>query len=386
MNILDEIRKRKLLGIPLSTIFPGGQQTTGPYTNNTAPMTMSPLNPPEAIQPQGLLGLRARQTPHNDALVSYLGNEPKESDYKPGKISKILASIAGFSEGMNKGPGAAYNLTSGLFRQPYERALESHKSRGGRLRELADIEYRTLTDDQKLEIQIAEDQLKKREEARNWLKTQSDVAHSEAQVENIMSQIQNRGLSIQKNERTGELEVVNITNGSRRSLGKFAETPSERRADEHRFFRAEEGIRQAGRITLEGIRNANETELSKLRSRLTQGNELLRQSLDSLSATQQKAAFELAYQQASIDNPELEADDPGQFMNVMRSALDNIRKRATGTNLPYQPITPNVSLPGSSQPQINNSDNEAREALREIGITNPTPAQIQEAKKDLGLN
>lgn len=279
--------------------------------------TPSPLNPPDT----GLSNLRALKTPALDEYRSYLSRAPKREDYQLSGIGKALAAISGFGEGMRGGAARAYETSSAIMDEPYRRASEDYNTQGGRMKELADLEYRGLTDDQKLQVQLAEHNLKLRDQIIKEIKTGSDIKVNDAQIKNLMSQAEQRGWTPQRNELTGQLVMVNSGTGETRTIGQFMQTPEAKKALEFKFFQKEEGVREAGRrsrqedaqahdITMAGIKFGNDKALEKFKQDLSNKN---------LSPTQNNAAFEGAYKQVLTMYPEMKdqlfkTDDNGNLV------------------------------------------------------------------------
>lgn len=385
-------------------------------------ITDSPLNPPDT----GLAALRKRRTPALDEYTTYLGSEPSRKDYQQGKVGKILSSIAGFTEGIQRGPGSGIKTAQALMDRPYQEARSDWESKGGRLKELAGLEYQKLGDEEKLEVKIAADKLAQDKELHDWIKDQKGFELTAAQIDNLKSQIKNRGKSLQKNEKTGNLEIVDIQSGARQSLGQFMESPEQKDLREFGRFRKEEGIRQEGRESLqedrqahdkfmEGLKFSNDKTLAKLKSDLDKANP---------NATQSNAAYEGAMSEVLQENPELKeqlftSNPDGSVTlkdkynnDVYYMMVNAVRQRAakklsqkpeiptsTGRqrtpppmmidtpsdipiiNMPQENDTRNTPAP----PTMNQADQTAIQELAKIGIANPTPEMIAEAKKDLGL-
>lgn len=318
--------------------------------------TPSPLNPPDT----GLSNLRALKTPALDEYRSYLSRAPKREDYQLSGIGKALAAISGFGEGMRGGAARAYETSSAIMDEPYRRATEDYNTQGGRLKEKADLEYRGLTDQQKLEVQLAEHNLKLRDQIIKEIKAGSDIKVNDAQIKNLMSQAEGRNIEFKPNETTGQLEAVNKVTGARMSLGQFMQTPEAKEALRFKFFQKEEGVRQQGRrelqndaqsfsVELEKLRQGNAESLARLRSQLSRGDEKFKKQLEGMTPSAQKTAFELAFQQATLDNPELQEDDPVKFMDAVRQRLKEVRERST-TNKPT--ITENETISAPTVPTV----------------------------------
>lgn len=312
-----------------------------------------PSSPPLVPTDTGLSGLRNRETPRIKDYMDYLGSQPKREDYQAGKVSKILAAVAGGAEGWSKGPTAGVNTFKGLTEMPFIEAQEDWQRKGGRLKELSDLEYRGLNDEQKLAIQMEDYRLKNAENTRQWIELESGLGLKKAQVDNIVNQIKNRGLTVEDNEQTGEKEVVDKLTGIRTSLGKFAESTKDKDTRTRNLFSYQSGVTegrqsrlqedsQLAALNLESIRTLNDSELAKFRSTLGREDETLKRQLEGMTPAAQKTTLELAFQQVSLDLPNLDrTKDPGKFMTEVRKRLKGIRERTDkdiGTNIDDDPL------------------------------------------------
>lgn len=425
MNFIQEMRKRNLLGLG------SGNQTFANPSVITVPgkdiqPRINPLNLPDTSMGSNLSALRLRETPDIQAYKDYLKTEPNRDNYKTGKVGKILAALAGFSEGYKTGsPGAAYATTKGILDRPYEEDLARHDRKGGKLKNLAEMEYQSLTDNQKLQVQIAEQEIKVRDQLIKEIKTASDIELNDAQIKNVLSQAKNRGLTVQKSEIDGQMYVIDQNNKSITPLGKFAESVGEVDTRKRNMFSYEHGIQQKGRESLQS--NAQAHDRSMLSQRFANDASLVRlkDSLDDKthSPAEQTSAFNLAIDQVTQQRPELigkifKIGEDGKYqLNVDANGLPlnpdaynmftEAVKQTQGTilgeqnnparlfpnyfgsqnNTPTMPqVSSPVAQPSNVMPNVNiNNDQEAIQALAEIGITNPTPEQIAEAKRDLGI-
>lgn len=282
------------------------------------PYVPSPINPPDT----GLISLRSRKTPAMDEYSGYLANAPRREDYQTGKIGKVLAAIAGFGEGYtSKSPARAFDTTRGIIDRPYEEASTEYARHGGRLKELSELEYRSQGDEAKLELEIGKAGLANRKQILDEIQAASGIKLNEARVKDFESRINQRGETIQKNEVTGQLEVVNTVTKVRVPLGQFMQTPEAKADLEHKFFNKREAVQQKGReklqgnaqahaVKMEGLRFGNDKNLAKFRQEL--------QNNAPLSPTQSNAAFDGAYQEILTLYPDMkdrlfEADANGNL-------------------------------------------------------------------------
>jgi hypothetical protein len=366
MDELQRLRLRNIFGkvqeLPQGQINTTGIFAPSPYrTPNWNPNV---VNPPDT----GMAGI-LRSAKAQDEYDEYLKNAPKRSDYQLSKLGKALAAIAGVTEGATSGATKGIATGTGLLNRRYQEALEDYSTKGGILKERADLEYRNMTDAEKRQQAERKYQLDLRKQLADEIKTSSDIKVNEAQVRNLDNMIRNRGLSLQRNEVDGHLYVVDQAAGTSMSMGQFMQTPEAKRALEHKFFKVEEGIRQTGRkelqedqqahaISIEGIRAGNAADLARLRSQLGRGDAEFKAELDKMTPQAQATAFKLATEQAVNDGFVYDPKNVGPFMTAVRERLDNIRVRAGGK--------PTVTLPNNVPPPVNNPQMDS--ALRESAL------------------
>lgn len=419
-DLVQSLRQRRMLN---SLFEPKGM--IGIPQDQPAPIIkQSPLNPPDT----GLAGLRTRATPAIDEYKAYLGSEPNRRDYEQGKLGKILSSIAGFTEGVQKGPREGVNVAASLMDRPYAEAVSDYKSKGGRLKELSDLEYRGLTDQQKLEVQIAQDERDRTKEAHDWLKDQKGMQLTDKQMQNLDSQMKARGWSTELNKKTGDLEAVNTATGERKNFGQFMESPEQADLREFTQWGKKEGIQQRDRLALqhdaqahakfmEGLRVSGDKGILKFKQELADDAKL-----KNLDPTQSNAAYTGATSEILLEHPEWKeqlftTDPTGNLImkdkypqDVYATFLDAVKIRGNrkkgldttpgvGTGFTGAPTVtappsdiPQVTMPGNetrnvappiSMPQPDMARQQAIQELANIHIDHPTEEMIQEAMKDL---
>jgi hypothetical protein len=364
-NFLNQLRLRGIFGNQPQAQF-GGQVNNRPLFETPQVEPNPPMNAPDT----GLMALRKRPTPDQDVYRALLNNAPTRKDYELSGIGKALAGAAGVIEGgITKSPSRGVAVGQGLMERPYNRALEDYSNKGGRLRELAELEYRGAGDEQKLEVAIAKNELEQQKAVTDALKAISDASYNEARIRNVNDQIKKRGLTVQQNSMDGQLYVIDPTSGTRTSLGKFAESVGEKRTNDFGFFKKEEGVRQTGRRELQqssqahdavmaGIKFKNDKELAKIKGEMDKSN---------VSATQDNAAFEGAYKEILTEYPEMKAvlfttDDKGELI------------------LKVDPKTGSVVNPDAYQMFINNV--RERKNMKLGGNPSGMPAGFYDANKD----
>lgn len=257
--------------------------------------TTVPLDSPDT----GLMSLRNRRTPMMEQYRQYLMNAPKRQDYQLGKWGKLGALASGVIEGgLSKSPGRGIDVTRNIAERPYRMAMEDYGQRGQNLGELANIEYRDVRDNIDLESKIAADQIAQAKVIMDWAQTQSGIKLNEARANELANRIKTQGKRLEKNEATGQLEVIDINTGSRQALGKFIETAGEKRSAEHKFFLQREGTQQANRIKLENLRTLNDKNLAAYKADLDTKHA-------NLSPSARNAAWDGAYKQVITEFPSM---------------------------------------------------------------------------------
>jgi len=341
MDFLQQLKLRNLFNNQQQN--PNPIQATMPAVNPANMMIPRQEPPPSIISPAdspdtGLEALRGRATPAINEYKKFLEDQPTRQDNKLSKLGKILAMTAGTVEGgISKDVGRGIKTGMGIVDAPYERAKDDWSMKGGRLKEMAELEYRGLTDDQKLEVQIAKNDLEQQETYIKMLQANSTIALNSQKAKEIADKIKNSGKNLVKNESTGDMEIVDSKTGERQSLGRFLETAGEKRTEEFGFFKKREEIEQSGRIGLENVRHRGSMQLEgarqegdiateKLRQTGATGLETQRQTgrerlarvtgeitsiakakdvkLNLLSPTQQNAAFQGALGRSLLEHPE----------------------------------------------------------------------------------
>lgn len=401
MNLLQRLALRRLFtGQPVDEN--PVKTRVGPETFAQPALINTPLNPPDT----GLM--RPRNTPHMKAYKEYLASEPLKGDYELSKLGKILAAGSGLATSWNQGAGAGISQAQGLMDRPYMEALGQHERKGGRLRELADLEYKGLKDEDELIKEAGKLELEKDKVAIDLMRANSTVKLNEEQMKNLASQVRTRGLSLEKNEVDGNLYVVNKEAGTRVPIGQFAESIGESDKRKRNMFSFETKTReestrrinedeQAHDKVMESIRNSNNRAAIKLRADLDLRNDRETTDASKISATQSNAAREGALSEILMETPSLRTEIfdtvdgklvPKENINpdVYKMFIEAVRQRADqkmGVNPDTRVMEEFVNR--GRHPLTPAAPKEVLDALAEIGITNPTPAQIEEAKKDLGI-
>lgn len=234
-NLIKFIRRRDMFA-------PSETETTTPL-NNDGFMFQQPAE---------------YDTPMLDQYKQHLGTNPNRADYNPGKGYKILSGIASFF-GNYDNPANAYSQTRGMLDEPYQRARADFRDKGSILGELADVEQKDIAT-KVTNRKVAYDQML------DWQKLLIDKGYKEAQIKDLNSQIQNRGLDIINDETTGNKVVVSKSDPNYRvDLGKFAESVSERRNNDFIDFTKQEGVKDKNTRAQINLRGGIDRGLTILR-------------------------------------------------------------------------------------------------------------------------
>ena len=158
-------------------------------------------------------------TPSMDTYQQFLaGGMPNPQDYKPGKLDRLTAALAGFSSGAQEGPTKGVILARDILQQPYERAMDLYGKRGKQLEQGALAEEKKIYNERQSLDQLM-----------NRMNQQKDIARKEAADEareksrqranEIRQQLANdKNLKLLE-EPGGTYKVVNITTGQTKDTG-----------------------------------------------------------------------------------------------------------------------------------------------------------------------
>ena len=322
MDYLQQMRLRRLGEFDPQPLSPWSVDTRGIFDqalkppigmgNSTPTTDRSPMDAPDS----NLRALRQRARPYMDQYSTMLQSQPNREDHQLSKIGKALAAASGIITGTMQNPQQGMGVYKNLTDEPYNRAVTDYGTKGARLKELAGIEDTRLADEEKLEVAIAADEAKRRDDLRQWISTQSGIELNDARIKQIEQRMQTEGLSWGVNQITGQRELLDTKTGKIVPVGQILETPAQKDARVFNNFLKEfgvkqagekemEGIRQAGRIQIKGMDQAHDKVMEGLRSSNDENQIRLRANLDKLSPTQQNAAFNGAYEQVLTMDPTL---------------------------------------------------------------------------------
>lgn len=407
-NLFGMIRKNRIFGNP--------PETEDPYKVNFNPEEPKDTN-------RSIVASPGNDTPMMDQYKQSLGEMPTRDQYKSGVKGKIGAALAGFSEGMRGGD--AYGATKKALDEPYEEAEDEWNKRIARTGQLASLETSINATKAKNALDYAklgethENNASLREYRQGRLgeehsNNQSLKDYRGAQTRNINSEIENRGSESYNSPITGTRNHVD-KNGKIIWSTKVDLTPGEKDKNELSLYRGKEGIRVAGDKDLDNTRTNNDVrahqeekkfdvtdptivnaakDMETFKNDLLQTNIKLRDTMRSVSPTQQNAALTGAIEKAIIKNPSFASfkdaqgnivgkDDDPNYTAFQQEVSDQLAD-SIGKNIELKPN----SNPLSAKPNLNKtpkviSDADATKELRARGKA-ITPESIAMAKQLLG--
>jgi hypothetical protein len=310
VNALEEMRFRNLFGnTPQKDALTRSMDDSvlgrrGLMNSPEINPTVSPLNAPDTDLP-----LIRRATPDLDQYRSYLDKAPNREDYKMGKWGTALAAISGIASSYNNGSDAGISQFKGLKDFKFNEASRDYERKGASLKEKAELERMSMTDEEKRDFAIRELALKQRKEFTDELKTASGIKMDNAQIANLQSQMAARGLSTQKNESTGQLEVIDSINRTRTPMGKFFNTLDDQTKSDFGLFQKKEAVTQAGKLALQNDAQAHDVNMAGVRfdndKKLAAFKKELDTNAKNYSPEQKNAAFNGAYAETMAMYPEM---------------------------------------------------------------------------------
>jgi hypothetical protein len=273
----------------------------------------NPLDSPDS----NLRALRKRARPYMDQYAELLKSEPQREDHQLSKIGKALAAASGIIASKDQGPAHGIALYNQLENRPFMEAKQDFASKGGNLKELAGIEDAKLSDEEKLEVAIAADEAKRRDDIRAQLLAESTMSLNTARMQELQERGKVLGLSMRENKLTGYYDLVDLKNGSvTPTTHKMSETPQEKEDREFKDWEKKNVIQQKDRLQIVGVNHANDQimqgirahhdiEMQGMRENADARLATLRSNLERLSPSQRNAALEGAYTEVMTMHPQM---------------------------------------------------------------------------------
>lgn len=215
------------------------------------------------------------------AYEQFLESAPKREDYERSKGAKIAAALLSGLSGYIGDSGAVERNQNALDR-PFERAKEDYSYEGGRLKEQFGIQNARDKQDRDAAKAMQDYELAKVDHERADRLAGNTLATGATNRANTEDQMRRRPLSQRINERTGNLENINVDTGETVNLGSLAPSYDEKRNDT-----ASEWDRQRG------ITFGNQRQLQ----REGRDNPIADSRPDTLTPSEQKTARDLAIQE-----------------------------------------------------------------------------------------
>lgn len=172
--------------------------------------------------------LMGRQSgPAMAAYAKFLQAAPKESDYKPSKMTRLGAILSGAAAGL-RDPATGFETARAALERPYERALKKYSLDAGRLREAANLEegqFRNQIGTLKTVSDISNQQADNERQARAAeILNQSRVLG----MEKTRKELQLIGIETHINPEDGHLIGINKVTGQTRDYGKIGQSSQDR--------------------------------------------------------------------------------------------------------------------------------------------------------------
>lgn len=160
--------------------------------------------------------INAPSGPANQRYKDFLDEgSPSRDDYKPTKMNRLAAILAGASDGIQRGGGEGYNTARKVLDQPYDNAMGDYKLRASKLEAGANLEdketnnkvktYRDFITDQNND-QRNQIELKRLDETSRVNNGRLENWKSEAASRETPEQRMNRALGVQKAATAGRVE------------------------------------------------------------------------------------------------------------------------------------------------------------------------------------
>lgn len=213
-------------------------QSGQPQQQNYTP----PLQPPN---PSTLTDayremMQAQSGPSNQRYKDFLGEGmPQREDFKPSKMNRLTAVLAGASDGIQRGGGEGYKTAQGILDEPYNEAIGDYKNKASRLEAGANLEDKETNNKVKTYRDYVTDQQNKRRDdiALQTLAETSRV--NNGRLKNWESEASSRETPQQRMDR---------------ALGVAGKTAELRKRNALDIFNTEQPIRTRDAIKVAGVR------------------------------------------------------------------------------------------------------------------------------------
>lgn len=163
--------------------------------------------------------MQAKSGPSNQRYKDFLSEDmPKRDDFKPTKMNRLSAILAGASDGIQRGGGAGYETAQRILDEPYSEAIGDYNNRAKRLESGANLEDKETNNKVKTYRDFVTD---RNNDQRNQiaLGNQTETKRvNDARIANYQSQSETRETPAQRMERA--LGVQKSANEGRVSSAK----------------------------------------------------------------------------------------------------------------------------------------------------------------------
>jgi len=247
-------------------------------------------------------------SPALEAYKRHIRTMPKMGNFQPSGASRFMAALAGGAAGYQGGAVAGINTAQSMLDRPYQQAMQQHEVAGQGLGELANIE----ANDFKNKIGAAKTMGDARRENTKLLQesARADKLNklTEAQIQQINDRISTSGKSLQKNVADGQLYVVDMKSGEKQPLGKFDQTPAEKRDMEVDIHQKKSNIDLGADKNLFGYKAPIEAGLDvavhQQNRTFDAANPIPQAGFDSTAPSQNDIAFKNAVAETVLENPQ----------------------------------------------------------------------------------
>jgi hypothetical protein len=308
-------------------------------------------------------------SPALEQYKRHIASMPSREQYQPGKMGRVGAALVGAAEGLNRGAGAGYMASRSMVEEPYMRAMDEYKNRGASLGALADIEQNDVKSKLSMAKQVSDTKREDQKAAAQILRWAAQNKLNDAQATKALADAGIVGKSIQTNKDTGELEIVNINDGSRKSVGKFDRSAKEKDAAEVRVHG------QKGAIDLEQDKNLfgwklpqqaqSDIEVHRANRQADSEMPIVNGGFDFTAPSQDNIAYQSAIGKVTVANPgymkfvdenprtraKAAEDDPtghADFLSLVDAEYKRSLTASQRKPITRPPSVPTVELPGAS--------------------------------------
>lgn len=267
--------------LPYGDMYRSPQQS--PYAERLFPSAPGPQvpqqTPPQPSFYDAMSEVYNRQPgPAMSAYSKYLQQPPPGGqEFKPSKMRRLGAILAGIPIGLDKGAAAGFQASSSIANQPYEQGMQRYAMKGEQLQKAAGLENE-MGKQQLATVKLIQDmKAKQADDDRQDMLADSLIKSRSVNMAKAISDIQNAGLHYQMDQTTGVLNIIRA-DGSMTPVGKFnpstgEKTQSNREEEQFKSNLTEgrqkrnailqSGLQQTNAVSMEGMRQQNRVALKE---------------------------------------------------------------------------------------------------------------------------